>query len=490
MKKISLALLLGAVTLVACDDDTSMIGIDIMPPTDNVTAQTATYKLSSKTVKVDSVLANTSTCYLGSIVDPEMRVKTTCDFLAQFHLPEDFRLPSKERMLTNAKGQVMADSIDIRLYFEEYYGDSLNTMKLKVTELNPQKALEEGRPYYTDIDPKQYIAPGAQSKTVSYAVKDLSRPDTETDGTTYYRQVVVRLDSARGSQILQQYYDHPEHFTNSYQFIHNVCPGFYFEHAGGIGTMLTSKMMGMNLYFRYHTKTDADTDTIVDGIQRFGATEEVIQASRVENEYPGALTDAAAALQGGTYVKTPAALFTQLTLPVEEIVAGDYANDTISQAKLTIRKYNDEVESDNSLAAPTYLLLLPDTLKDKFFEDNMLPDSRSSYLSTAYSSSSNAYQFSNISQLISDLKHSAGVTDHMSEEERSARFAVWAEKHPDWNKVWLIPVEATFTTTTNAYGQQVSTLQRIRHQHSLSSAKLEGGKEGLDLQVIYTKYNR
>ena len=139
--------------LAACDDSTQMIGMDMMPDGDNITAQGKIYNVTTRTVQVDSVLANTGSCYLGSLIDPELRIRTTSDFLAQFHLPEQFNMPSTDRLVLDENGQVVADSIDIRLYFEEYYGDSLASMKLSVQELDKNNIIDESRAHYSNLNP-------------------------------------------------------------------------------------------------------------------------------------------------------------------------------------------------------------------------------------------------------------------------------------------------------------------------------------------------
>lgn len=496
MNKISLSLLIGAFALASCDDDTLNIGIDVMPDGDNITAQGKVFDVTTSTVEVSSVLANTSTCYLGSIVDPEMRVKTTCDFLAQFHLPQDFYMPKLELMVKNEEGLVEADSCDIRLYFDEYYGDSLETMKLMVQELDKDNVLEETENYYTDINPADFVDEATEyKKTISYAIKDMTRPEEENSGTSYYRQIAIKLPAKYGSEMMRKYYEHPEYFKNSYHFIRNVCPGFYFKSAGGLGSMITSKMIGMNVYFRYHTKTSAGNDTIVDGMQRFGATEEVIQSTRIDNEYPGSLTLEQLDNKNCTYVKTPTAFFTEMTLPIAEIAAGEHYTDSINQAKITIRKYNNETSSKYALPAPTNLLLVRKNKMDEFFEKKELPDNANSYLSTTYSTSTNVYQFSNISQLITNLRHErdlgAGVERGDDEATRNAKYAVWEAAHPDWNKVMLVPVLTQYTTSTDYYGQTVQTLRGVQHNLGLSSARIEGGKENpLKLEVVYSRLNR
>jgi len=498
MKKLFGALLVGAFALCACDDDTANIGIDVMPSRDNVTASVQTYNLPTRTVAVDSVLANTATCYLGSVIDPELRVRTTSDFLAQFHVPDNFALPKLSTLVTDDAGNAVADSCDIRIYFTQYYGDSLASMKLHVQELDKANTLEENVAYYTNLNPSAYVnANSAFQKTVSYAVKDLTRPESETSGTKYYRQIVVKLPAQYGSEILQTYYQHPEYFANSYHFIHNVCPGFYFESAGGVGSMISSNMIALNVYFRYHTTDASGNDTIVDGMQRFGATEEVLQTTRTENDYPDSRREELLSDTTCTYVKTPTGFFTEMTLPLDSIFSETHRADSLDQAKLTLRKYNETSGAKFTLDTPKYLLLIRKGKMDNFFRTNQLPNSIDSYLSNQYSTSSPAYQFSNIAQLITDLRlerdNGAGITANDDEATRKQKYAAWEAlpENADWNKLLLVPVAATYTTTTNVYGTASKTLQSVHHDLSLSSARLEGGTlQPIRIEVIYSRYTR
>lgn len=497
MNKMLWPLLTATLVFAACDDNTQMIGMDMMPDGDNITAQGKVYTIDTRTVQVDSVLANTSTCYLGSLIDPELRIKTTCDFLTQFHLPEQFSLPPIDRIVKDESGNIVADSCDIRLYFEEYTGDSLATMKLSVQELSKDRVMEESKAYYSNIDPSVYVK-GAEgvNKTLTYSVKDLSRPESETSGSTYYRQIVVKLPQDYGTKLLKDYYEHPEYFANTYQFIHNVCPGFYFQCAGGTGSMVKSKMMALNVYFQYHGQTDEGNDTIVDGMQRFGATEEVIQSTRTDNEYPGSISLEEISRQACTYVKSPAGFFTELTLPVHDIVAGEHYTDSINQAQVTIRKYLSSASSSElPLPAPTYLLLVRKDKMNEFFEQDKLPDGSDAFLSSKFTSSSSAYQFANIAQLITNLRFErdkgAGVKPGDDEATRNALYAEWERKHPDWNKVMLVPVDVATIKSNNYYGQTTETIQRVTHQLGMNSARLEGGMgQPLEMQIIYSRLNR
>lgn len=499
-------MLLGAFALIACDDDTAMVGYDVIPKKDEVSAIDSVFTVSSRTIKVDSVLSNTSTCYLGSIVDPDMHIKTTSGFLAQFYLPANFKLPAESKL---ALSPIKADSCDLRLYIDSYYGDSLTTMKLHVQELEGgDKALNDNTNYYTDLRADDYIKQGGVSKTISYAVKDLTRPDNETNGKTYYRQIVVKLPEDFGTKIMRSYYDDPNssNFKSSYDFIRNVCAGFSFKSAGGTDVLLKTAKMSLNVYFSYHSKTTAGADTIVGGAVSFGGTEEVLQTTYVDNTYPGSVSNETLAGQPCTYLKSPAGYFTEMTIPVDDVVDGknkngEHYNDSINSAQIIIRrKTNEHAEGAFAMPVPQQILLLRKADVTSFFERNKLPDSELSYLSSQTTEAKNYYAFSNIAPLVTYMKvmrdKAAGVLRTDDAAARRSKYAAWeaSDKYDaDWNKVVLMPVDAVYTQTTSTTGTAVSVLRSVKAQLGLTSVQLEGGADGenpVKMQIIYSRYNK
>lgn len=476
----SIALLLIISLLYACDDSTGTFGTEIMPEHDALHTSTCIYKMDSKTQKMDAILATASTCYLGAVVDPETRAKTTCNFLAQFHLAENYKLP--------ADPNIIVDSCDIRIYFDKYYGDSLTSMKLCVQELDTTKVMEEGVSYYTDINPNDYINPSSDIKvSMTYAVKDLMRPSTETEGTSYYRSIRVPLPATYGQFLINKYYEHPEYYKNSYMFIHHVCPGFFFEITGGLGSMVETVITTLNVYFRYHTKTAAGNDTIVDGLQRMAATEEVLQNTQIENKMPSSMLDSSS---GYTYIKSPSGLYTEITLPIDDVIAGEHYNDTINSASFSVRCFNDKTHNVYDLSVPPTILMIRKNEQHTFFEKSKLTGTQA-YLSN-HNPMTNAYTFSNISQLIKILKHerdeACEVLPTDTEGERKVKYQTWEAQNPDWNKVILLPVQPEYSTTNSGYGMTTQTLMRIHNEFGMHSAKLQGGDNAIDLSVIYSRF--
>lgn len=465
-------------TIVSCDENTGIVGGDVMPPEDGIEISQAVYSVSSRSLKADSVLATTSTSYLGKVVDPETGAITSGDYLCQFYLLEDYKLPKKSDMKQTGSGQVVADSADLRLYISNYYGDSLNSMKLGVYELDTANIMDEDGTYYTNLDPQTYLNKSADAiqKQLVFAVKDLSLSDSALNSSSASKSIRVKLPASYGSFILNKYYQDPEWFRNSYNFTHHVCPGFYFKTLSGSGTMLAIDVTTLSVYFTYR-----DGDTTYVGTQRMAATKEVLQNTHIENKNIDALLDA----KDYTFVKAPAGIYTEVTLPVDEIYNEDHLTDTLNSAKIAFPRYNDLSQSEYKLDIPKNLLMVEKDKMYSFFEKGEVADGVTSYLSS-FSSAGNSYTFSNIASLVSHMKNErnkgAGIVGNETSEERKAKYVEWEAKNPDWNKVVLIPVKAEYSTVNSS-----RVLMRVQNDLNLCSTRLLGNGN-LTISVVYSRF--
>ena len=465
------ALAVAAVMLTACDDETGHFGI----PSDNdlIATSSQTFTFTSRTLEVDSVVANSAKCYLGEVYDPETEMHVRAEFVAQLHTFENYSLPA-DSLLLKTNGKLEADSVELRLYFNNYYGTADNPMKIAVYELDRSNVLREDTTYYSDIDLDYYLPADAQPLvTKVFTPEDYTLTDAERTATNHYKNVQLRLPNHVGTRILQLANEHPEYFATPWQFNHYVCAGFCFKLLSGLGTMLSLDVSAMNIYFGYR---DAVMDTTYVGVTRFSATPEVIQSTRILNErfssYPLEQLPY-------TFVTSPAGLVTELTLPVDQIFEG-HPNDTISRARVVMKRFNGNQLSNLELPSPTTLLMVKKPELYSFFEKHKVSDNENSYTS-AFETAYNTYTFTNIALLLSNLYHekqsgmrSEGLTSQQ-----------WNERHPDWNRVVLVPVVLT-TTTSQSTG--LTTPTAITNDFSLTSARLYGGTEPLEMQVIYSRY--
>ena len=490
MKTRSLAALLLLITiLTACDDTTESIGASLTDNMDHLQITTDTFSITTRSVVADSVLSRNTTGYLGKIKDPETGAYITGDFMMQFNTLEDYFFPTKDSIESKDElGNVYVDSCEIRLYYDDFYGDSLAAMKLSVYEL--AKPYEEGQNYYSNYDPFEqgYIREDGIAKSKMYALTNMGLSDSLRKSSSYSPNIRIPLNDPYtdkdgktyknyGTYILQKYYENPEITKNSYNFIHQICPGFYVKIQEGLGSMATIYNSQLNLYFRYRSKYTRDNttkDTTYVGTTTFAGTEEVLQHTHITNDKQTIST--LAADNSCTYLKTPAGIFTEMTLPVDEIVY-NHENDTLNTAKITLSRINNNTHGDYTLSTPSTLLIVEKDSMYTFFESNKIADNKLTYLSTF---ANNGYTFNNISGLI---RHMAEAKEKGLQSNPN-----WLALHPDWNKVVLVPVSTEYVTV----GQN-QVLAKVSHDMSMTSTRLVGGSanpnQPIRISVIYSKFS-
>ena len=334
--------------------------------------------------------------------------------------------------------------------------------------------MSEAQNYYSNFDPKAngYIRKDGIHQDKVYTLWDKTVSDSvHNDKTTYSPNIQIRLTEPYtdkdgktynnyGTYIMQKYYDDPANFKNSIIFANKVAPGFYFESKSGLGSMAYISSSQLTLYFTYLAG-----DSITEGYTRFSGTEEVLQTSTINNDK--ARLQSLVDDNTCTYIKSPAGIFTELTLPVDDIIKG-HAQDSISMAKLTLTRLENKMGGKYSMKVPSTLLMIPKDSIHSFFENHQIANYKNSFLASwSYSVTSssqnynNTYVFNNIGNMITAMKQSP----------RSSK---------DWNKVVLIPVSVTYDKSGN--------MSKVVHDMSLSSTRLIGGSENpnepLKLSVI------
>ena len=453
-------LAIAALTFAACDDTTEGIGGSITNDIDNINISSAVFPVATKSMVSGAVLSRNNSGLIGKMKDPETGNYVKGDYMTQLGVLSSFDVD------TVAIKQANNDSIEaygcyLLISYNANYGDTIAPMKVTAYEMT--KPMEEDQEYYSDYDAfkNRWVSESNQHWSCNYNLSNtsdvknfqisLNKPYTK-DGKTYNNY---------GSYILQTYAKHPEYFKTNYKFLHNVCPGFYIKNVGGTGNM--AKIWNTELIFQYRrqytTKAkDGVTDSIiVDSLyNRFDGTEEVLQLNKIENDTKN--MELLANQENCTYLKSPAGIFTEVTLPIEDIMKG-HEKDTLNTATISFPRLNN-ADEDNpyNFATPSTILMVQKDSLQSFFEKSKLADSRTSY-TTSYSRTGtykNAYTFQNIANLVSAMYKNKG-------------------KGENWNKVVLVPVNVI--TTTQGYTTVIS---KINHDMSLASTRLIVGTDDPD----------
>ena len=236
-------IVLTSILLISCDDTTDTLGNSLTNNVDQFQIITDTFNVRTRSVVVDSVLSRSQYSYLGHMKDPETGTYVTSNYTTQFAVMESFDemqiLPKKDSIFSrNANGEIIADSCRIQIYFYSSMGDSLNPMRLTAYEM--KTPVKENELYYTNFDPEAEGMLRSDNKALKvnkvYTPVDLNLKDSlrgmivdktnmETVSipmNTKYYDVEGNEYENYGTYIMRKYYENPDFFKNSYNFIHNV----------------------------------------------------------------------------------------------------------------------------------------------------------------------------------------------------------------------------------------------------------------------------
>lgn len=452
-------LVIAALTFAACDDTTEGIGGSITNKIDNINISNSAFNVTTKSIVAGAVLSRNNTGLIGKMKDPETGNYVKGDYMTQLSVLPTFSVDTLDYIKQANKGSIEADSCYLLVSYNASYGDTIAPMKVTAYEMT--KPMAEDQEYYSDYDAFDlnhgWVSESNPHWSSNYNLSNTSdvknfkiylNKEYKKDGKTYKNY---------GSYILQTYADHPEYFKTNYKFLHNVCPGFYIKNVGGTGNMAKIWNTELIFYWTRHktikAKDGTDSTAVGIGYNRFDGTEEVLQLNKIENDTEK--LKKLASQEDWTYLKSPAGIFTEVTLPIDDIMKG-HEKDTLNTATISFpRLNNDNEDNPYNFATPSTILMVQKDSLQSFFEKSKLADSRTSY-TASYSSTGtykNAYTFQNIANLVSAMYKNKG-------------------KGENWNKVVLVPVNVI--TTTQGYTTVIS---KINHDMSLASTRLIVGTD-------------
>lgn len=450
-------LVIAALTFAACDDTTEGIGGSITNKIDNINISNSAFNVTTKSIVAGAVLSRNNTGLIGKMKDPETGNYVKGDYMTQLSVLPTFSVDTLDYIKQANNGSIEADSCYLLVSYNASYGDTIAPMKVTAYEMT--KPMAEDKEYYSDYDAfnfkEGWVSESNQHWSSNYNLSNTSdvknfkiylNKEYTKDGKTYKNY---------GSYIMQTYAEHPEYFKTNFKFLHNVCPGFYIKNVGGTGNMAKIWNTELIFYWTRHKTINKDSTAVSIGYNRFDGTEEVLQLNKIENDTENLKKLASKDQEKCTYLKSPAGIFTEVTLPIEDIMKG-HEKDTLNTATISFPRLNNENEDNPyNFATPSTILMVQKDSLQSFFEKSKLADSRTSY-TASYSSTGtykNAYTFQNIANLVSAMYKNKG-------------------KGENWNKVVLVPVNVI--TTTQGYTTVIS---KINHDMSLASTRLIVGTD-------------
>lgn len=424
--------------LASCDDDTSQIGPGLTTDDTSITLDSLTYDLDIKAIAYDKFDARTGNLMLGSM-DVEEYGSLDCSFVTRFmcstklNVPDSLLLPER------------VDSCKFRLAIArgDITGDSLTPQKIAAYRLT--KALPAG--ITNDFNPDGYYDPSSPLGTRSFTTSLISESDSAflNIGENYSAFYVdIPVGKEFGQEVFTQYKQHPEVFQWPQTFA-QYFPGIYVNPVFGKGCVANVQSILFAVYFHSLTEktTITDGDTIKSQVHTaavvypFTSAPEVLSSNNISYKVSDYIKNLVAS--GEKIITTPGGYLMQLNFPAQDLVdrynSGDRNLSMVNDLYFTIPA--EVIENDYGIGATPDLLLIKTSEMEDFFNNNKLPDNKTSF-TAAYDSTNKKYTFSSMRQYILDLINKGTVT----------------EEDTDFT---IVPVEITSESVTNSYYGSTST---------------------------------
>lgn len=384
-----------ALAFVACDDTLSDVGSSIQPSEDQLEVFTDTLGVDGTTVLVDSVYARTYYGLLGTYTDKEYGTISS-DYLCQYYCPKG--LIDKDASLITS-----IDSMKLELRYSKtgsWVGNPDAPMGMTVYEVN--KAL--AKDFYTNTNPSEYCDKSIKLGAMGYTINNSGVPDSIKNESGYVPSIVVPLSKNLVTRFSDEYFKNGKKAFQSPQAFNEFFKGTYVANSYGEGAIVNISETRMLLYYTY--KLDKKGDDHVGKLDSTAAastimlvTEEVIQMNDIQNSNMDNLLSPESN-KTKSYIKSPAGVVTQLSMPIGEMiekVKGAQVNSL--RLQFGVKPNKDK----NKLQAPPYLLLIPESEIKGYFENDKLPDGKTSFVAK-YDSTSYTYTFSNIGPFIKEME--------------------------------------------------------------------------------------
>ncbi|MDO4756527.1 MAG: DUF4270 domain-containing protein [Parabacteroides sp.] len=371
--------------------------------------------------------------------------------MCQFYCPEKFQFRK-----TPYNGII--DSVEFELLYNSWVGDSLTPMRVQLFEITSQLT----RDYYTNIDPTQFCDMQKSLGMQTYTAHDMTVSDSVRydQYTKYQPKVTIKMPQELGQRIYDATIHTPEVCANQNAF-NEFFPGLYITNTFGTGNILNVEGSGMKIFYKYAEKDTLGRDSIIQTYEYLSVTNEVVQLNRLKNSDIGHLlipNDSIA------YIKSPAGVYTELTIPSSEI-APLLKTRIISSFDLTLKALPQE-DWKYAFQPPTYVLAIPKDSINSFFQSHSIENNSTSFLGT-YNGSSRTYSFGNIARLL----------------------GTHAEKKPNEDLVLsIIPVERRTGSSSDYSGNSTTYTVALENYMKPAGIKIRIDKDAMLLRLTTIEY--
>lgn len=456
--------------LFSCQNDVLNAGASTLDTEDQISVKSDTFAVSSSLQECSAIYLTPDSFLLGECDTHFGTIKA--DILTQFACPEGYEYPYADK--------ATVDSVVLRLYYKNWYGDGLAPLGISVYEMD-RSTLDYDSRYPSDTAITSFCS--MEDSTYISSQSHICFAGVPTDSAYSSDNTPISCISIKLSDAFAKRFFNVQDFTSQENFNH-AFKGLYIVSDFGGSTVLYIKNIDLSIYYHFPSPRPEQQDSIIHNIKTFYANSEVRQINRYI--YP----DREQVLQDlqqkhdTNYIVSPANIYTRLSVNMDSIFEqikqqlGDTANYRVyvNRANLTIDVlYSDSISSrprDQWNVPAPYMLLVQEEKMESFFASNELPTDTLAILGTL---SAETDTLGNISYFYSyDL--SALLTKQLRSNMRANEL-----------NFLLVPVAVRTASSSSSSITSVKPLQTISTTHIRSA---NNSSQPMDLELVYSGFNK
>lgn len=432
----------SAIGFVACNDDNSPIGAELVAGEISITVDSLTISIDAVTTPAEKYDARSQTNIIGRITAPEYG-DLNCEYVARLMCASSLPIP-------DSISTTMIDSVMIllRIPRNQITGDSLSPQQIRVYRMGTAFNEIKADTVTNEFNPDGLYNPDDILASKSYTLSAVAESDVIV--SSGYLTLPVKLNGKIyeefGPNLVEKYRKDPNLFVWPQSFA-KYMPGIYVKPVFGSGCIANVSSTQFMVYYhhRYISTDYVDNEVVTsekvkkDSVALLSTAPEVLSTNRI-NYRPSAYLEAMQAA-GKCIVTTPGGFHTRMSFPAERILKEYQKHDGSASviSNLTFTIPASRIPNDYGIGIPPYMLMIKKSEAAKFFTEGKIPDGLSSFWAQ-FDTSKGEYRFTSLRSYIIDLSNKREITEEDTE-------------------FLLMPVFMNIESNTNKYtGETISTV--------------------------------
>lgn len=393
----------------SCEDETTGIGSSLVAGEVDITIDTISYELNGKAIAIENFDSKTGNLMIGSIQSKNYG-SLACSFVTRLMCSANLGVP--DSLFTSER----VDSCKLILGAQrnEIIGDSLAPQQLTVYKLIKQLPSDINNQF----DPAGYYDPQAPFASKNYTVSEIASTDSAFYNNSFV-DISLNLPLEFGKQIFEAYKNTPSMFEWPQNMAKEFLPGFFVKPTFGNGCVANINSLFVAVYYHsLNTVMDKDSTFKVEHVSHmavpFTVSPEVLSSNNINFKPSQFIADknSGNASDGEVVITTPGGYIGEFKFPAEDLIKRYKEKDTHLSTVNDLYLYIPAETFDTSAGigmANNIILILKDEY-DTFFQENKIPDNRTSFTGT-YDANKGRYTFSSMRTFFLNLLKKEKIED-------------------------------------------------------------------------------